>query len=79
MKILGKFTIIPVSELYKVDFTKLCETYADSMVMSVNGLKTYIKWDGAQPAFINSIVGAEGPYTYPEMLVRLSSAEWLVR
>ena len=70
------FLIIPVSELSKVDFTQVLETSPDTVRKSVDGTKTFIKWEGETPLFISEIVGSEGPYTYGEILEILATPEW---
>jgi hypothetical protein len=96
------FLIFPVTELPKVDFSQVCETSIETVRLSVNSTKTFVKWDQAPfdptpyeiinaetgetetitpqppqpPAFVADIVGAEGPYTYEEILVILSGPEW---
>jgi hypothetical protein len=96
------FLIFPVTELPKVDFSQVCETSEETVRKSVDGTKTFVKWDQAPfdptpyeivnpetgktetiipeppqpPAFVAEIVGAEGPYTYKEILVILATEEW---
>jgi hypothetical protein len=70
------FLIFPVTELSKVDFSQVCESSAETVRKSVDGTKTFVKWDGEAPAFVADIVGAEGPYTYDEILVILATEEW---
>ena len=70
------FLIIPVSELSKVDFTQVLETSPDTVRKSVDGTKTFIKWEGETPTFIGDIVGSEGTYTYGEILEILATPEW---
>jgi hypothetical protein len=70
------FLIFPIAELPKVDFSQVCETSIDTVRKSVDETKTFVKWDGEAPAFVADIVGAEGPYTYEEILVILSGEEW---
>jgi hypothetical protein len=72
------FLIFPVTELPKVDFSQVCETSIDTVRKSVDGTKTFVKWDGEAPTFVADIEGAEGPYTYEEILEVLSSVEWTV-
>ena len=70
------FLIIPVGELNKVDFTQVLETSPDTVRRSVDGTKTFIKWEGVEPSFLGDIVGSEGPYTYSEIISILSTPEW---
>ena len=67
------FLIFPVTEISKVDFSQVCETSIDTIRKSVDGTKAFVKWDAA---FVAEIVGAEGPYTYEEILVILATEEW---
>lgn len=70
------FYILPVSELPKVNFNEVLETSPHTVRLSVDGTKTFIKWEGDQPSFIDEIVGGEGPYTYEEIISILSTPEW---
>ena len=72
-----EFMIFPVSELNKIDFDQVLETSADTVRKSVDGLKTFVKWNGPEiPSCISSLTGTEGPYTYDEILTILSTPEW---
>ena len=70
------FMIFNVSELSKIDFTKVLETSADTVRRSVDGTKTFVKWEGSTPSSINTLTTAEGPYTYTEIIDILSTEEW---
>ena len=65
-----------VSELNLVDFTKVHETSAETVRKSVDGTKTFCKWDGPTPDFFNQMTTKEGPYTYTEILTILATPEW---
>ena len=71
-----EYLIIPVSELSKVNFDQVLETSAGTVRKSVDQTKTFVKWDGAEPAFTAIISGAEGPYTYDEILNILTGVDW---
>jgi hypothetical protein len=72
------YIIFPVSELSKVDFDKVLETSANTVRKSVDGTKTFVKWDGEQPSFVSTLSNTEGPYTYAEVIAVLSTPEWIV-
>lgn len=73
-----KYIIFPVAEINKVDFSQVLETSADTLRKSVDGFKTLIKWDSVEiPSFVSTIVGADGPYTYNEILVIMATPEWI--
>jgi hypothetical protein len=68
--------IFNVSELPNVDFTQVLETSIDTVRKSVDGTKTFVKWDGAIPDCVLDLLTKEGPYTYDEILAILSTPEW---
>lgn len=70
------FVIFATSEIDKVDFSQVLETLADTLRRSVDGTKTFVKWDGEQPEFVSTLSTLEGPYTYSEILDILSTPEW---
>ena len=70
------FLIFNVSELNYVDFSKVCETSENTVRKSVDGTKTFVKWDGSAPSFTSSLSTREGPYTYDEILTILATNEW---
>jgi hypothetical protein len=72
-----EFMIFQVSELPQIDFSQVLETSADTVRKSVDGLKTFVKWDGeAVPSSVEALTTKEGPYTYDEMLALLATPEW---
>ena len=71
-----KFMIFDVTELNLIDFSEVCETSADTVRRSVDGTKTFVKWDGDMPACVAALTTKVGPYTYEEMLQLLSGSEW---
>jgi hypothetical protein len=71
-----EFMIFNVSELDTIDFTKVLETSAETVRKSVDGTKTFVKWDGAMPQCVVDLTTSEGPYTYEEILAILATPEW---
>jgi len=72
-----QFMIFNVSELGTVDFTQVLETSQDTVRRSVNGTKTFVKWEGESiPSSVNNLTTKEGPYTYDEIKTILSGVEW---
>jgi hypothetical protein len=68
--------IFNVSELNEIDFSQVLETSSETVIKSVNGTKTFVKWDGTMPTCVSNLTTKEGPYTYDEILVILSTSEW---
>jgi hypothetical protein len=71
-----EYMIFNVSELSKIDFTKVLETSAQTVRKSVDGTKTFVKWEGAIPQCVNELDTKEGPYSHSEILQILSGPEW---
>ena len=71
-----QFIIFNVSEIDKIDFYRVLETSADTLRKSIDGTKTFVKWDTYTPAFVADLTTKEGPYSYEEMLNILSTEEW---
>jgi hypothetical protein len=72
-----EFMIFNVSELPNINFDEVLETSIDTVRKSVDETKTLVKWDGDEiPQSVQSLQTKEGPYTYDEILVILSTPEW---
>lgn len=72
-----QFMIFNVSELPIINFTEVLETSADTVRKSVDGTKTFVKWDSTTvPPSVDSLTTKEGPYTYDEILAILNTPEW---
>ena len=71
-----EYFIIPFSELTKVNFDEVLETSADTVRKSIDQTKTFVKWEGSPPSFVATVSGAEGPYTYDEIINILTGVEW---
>ena len=67
-----KYVIINASDLDSVDFNRVKETSADTVRYSLDGTKTFVKFEGDTPSFL---IG-EPQYTHSEILEVLSGAEW---
>lgn len=66
------YVIYEMSEIDKVDFTKVCETSENTLRLSANGEKTVLKFDGETPDFL---VGLQ-QYNHSEILAIMETPEW---
>jgi hypothetical protein len=71
-----KYIIFNVSELNIINFNEVLETSIDTVRKSVNQTKTFVKWEGNTPTCVENLTTSEGPYTYNEILIILSTPEW---
>lgn len=70
------YIIFDTSELNQIDFSQVYETSANTVRLSVNGLKTFVKYSGTMPSSVVSLTTKEGQYTHDEMLVILQTPVW---
>jgi hypothetical protein len=70
------FVIFDVSELININFDHVLETSTETVRRSVDGTRTFVKWDGEVPACVESLTTKSQYYTYEEMLELLSGEEW---
>jgi hypothetical protein len=71
-----QFMIFNVSELEQIDFSQVLETSLETVRKSIDLTKTFVKWDGIIPSCVDNLTTKEGPYTYEEILVILSTSDW---
>lgn len=71
-----KFYIFDVSQVDLIDFSQVLETSKDTLRLSMDGTKTFIKFDIVNPNFLDTLTSKEGPYTYEEMLEILFTPFW---
>jgi len=66
------YVIIDASEVSSVDFDQVLETSADTLRFSVDGTKTFVKFEGETPSFLEG----KTANTHSEMLEILAGEEW---
>lgn len=72
-----KYVIFNVSESHKIDFTEVEQTSIDTLTLSADGTKTFVKWTSDDiPKSVQSLSLYEGPYTLEEMLEILNQPFW---
>jgi len=70
------YITLEMTEIALVDFSQILETSEETLRLSIDGLETVIKWDGAEPSFVSTLSSYEGPYTHEEILVIMATPEW---
>lgn len=71
-----KFMIFDILEIEQINFDEVLETSKDTIRVSIDGTKTFVKWEGETPASIVNLQTSDGPYTFEEIIDILSSTEW---
>jgi len=71
-----RFVIFDVTELNEIDFNQVHETSAETVRLSVDGLKTFVKYNMPQPESVAALQTKSEEYTYEQMLEILQTEEW---
>jgi hypothetical protein len=71
-----RYVIFSVSELDKINFEEVLETSAETVRKSINGQKTFVKWEGEASASVQSLTTKSKYHTHEEILNILSGQEW---
>jgi hypothetical protein len=71
-----RYIIFDVTELSLIDFSQVYETSAETTRLSIDGTKTFVKYDIPQPSSVSSLTTKSPEYTHREMLDILSTPEW---
>jgi hypothetical protein len=69
--------IFSTSETGSIDFSEVLETSSETLRLSVDGSKSFVKWDGDIPTSVSSLTTKEGPYTHQQILTILTGSEWV--
>ena len=71
-----KFVIFSSSELGLINFSEVQETSAATVRKSLNGIQTFVKYDGDMPPSVSSLSTKSQEYTYEEILSILEGVDW---
>jgi hypothetical protein len=71
-----KFVIFNVSELNKINFNEVLEDSPSTLRYSLDGTKTFIKWENSEPSFLSNLLTKSKIYTYEEISEILLTSEW---
>lgn len=71
------YVIFDVIELNKIDFEQVLETSADTLRRSVDGTKTFVKWNTDQVPWCVQALSTKGDFlTRDQIIAILDSPEW---
>jgi hypothetical protein len=66
------YCIIDASEVSSIEFDQVLQTSVNSLKYSLDGTKTFVKYEGTQPSFL---IG-KTEYSHEEILAILAGPEW---
>ena len=67
------YVIIEAGDVSSVDFSQVLETSADTLKYNNDETKTFVKYEGSQPSFLNG----KTTYTHTEILAELAKEDWV--
>ena len=73
-----KYVIFECNEINKIDFNEVKETSSETLRKSIDGTKTFIKYEGETPNSIIDLLTKSIEHTQQEMLDILSTDEWTI-
>ena len=71
-----QYVIFDMSEVGTINFSEVMETSPDTLRLSVDGTKSFVKYEGAQPASVAALTTKTQEYTHSEILEILATSEW---
>jgi hypothetical protein len=71
-----KYIIFDVSELNKINFNEVLEDSQSTLRYSLDGTKTFIKWEDIEPSFLSNLLTKSRIYTLEEISEILLTSEW---
>lgn len=71
-----KYVVFNVSEKDSIDYDEVLENSADTLRLSLNGEKTFIKYDGDMPDSVNSLTTKEAVRSHSEIRELLGAEDW---
>jgi len=76
------YCIINCDDIKSINFADVGESSPESLRRSIDGTKTFVKYEGEQPEFIFHIAGSLiglPEYTHQEFLEILKGPEWVTQ
>jgi len=82
------YTVFSTTETGSIDFSQVYETSNETLRLSVDGTKTFVKYDTyiitdesgsvttVIPSSVENLTTASGSYTHSEILALLATDEW---
>jgi len=72
VSMIKNYVIIDASDVSSIDFDQVMETSAQTLRFSLDGSKTFVKFEGSTPSFLEG----KTQYDHSEILTILATDEW---
>ena len=70
------YVIFNTSERDSIDYSQVLETSRDTLRTSLDGTKTFVKYEGDEPSSVSALTTISGSYTHSQILEVLAGSEW---
>ena len=71
------YVIIPYSEVNTIDFNQVLETDVNTVRKSLDGTKTFVKYEDDMPSSVTAVEGKSQEYSHSEILEILATDDWI--
>ena len=71
-----RFVIFDLMEVDLIDFSQVHETSRETLRLSVDGTKSFVKYEIPQPSSVSLLTTKSEEYTYTQILEILGGREW---
>jgi hypothetical protein len=72
-----RYVIFNYAEVDKIDFNEVFETSIETLRLTEDSLRTFVKWIGDEPSCISNLTSKSIIYNNEEMLDILDQPEWV--
>ena len=70
------YIIFDMIEVRTIDFSEVLETSIETLRISLDGIKSFVKYEGSMPSSIMDLTTRSIEYSNEEILTILESDEW---
>ena len=70
------YVIFDMSEVGEINFSEVMETSVETLRLSVDGTKSFVKYEGVQPVSVAALTTKTQEYSHEEILEILATTEW---
>lgn len=72
-----RYVIFNYAEVDKINFNEVFETSIETLRLTEDGLRTFVKWIGDEPSCVSNLISKSIIYNNEEMLDILDQPEWV--
>lgn len=73
-----KYVVIYYNDIDKIDFSEVLETSIETVRRSIDGVLTFIKYEGDMPPSVEALINRSQEFTHEQFLFVLASPDWSI-